>query len=168
MRKLFLVLVLTFLSCDRKSENSIIHEGESLNINQNNRIDFEINFPDTVFLNEENYGMIRYKSHLDSIIMNFGVRDTNRYVRLITTIKEDVNYDLNFLKTIVKDTFGASDNREIFFMLKFDKKGTTYIDGVINDLIQIDMHEKGENGGDIVRLIEDEVRVTKKVVVIDK
>lgn len=168
MRKIFFVMVLMFLSCNSKVEESVNNERKPINITDNQRIEFEIDFPDTVFLNEENYGMVSYKSHLDSIIKNFGVRDTNRYVRLITTVKEDVDYDLGYLKTIVKDTFGATDNREIFFMLKFDKKGTTYIDGVINDLIQIDMHKKGENGGDIVRLIEDEVRVTKKVVVIDK
>jgi len=72
------------------------------------------------------------------------------------------------LKSIVADTFGAYDNRSIYFMLKFTKTGIFYMDGFINDLVLINLHTKDKEGFELTRWLEDEVRITKKVIVIEK
>ncbi|MBW3519806.1 hypothetical protein [Flavobacterium sp. NKUCC04_CG] len=168
---LLLIIHIAFSGCvEKKSKPTTATNldkvlAEEIN---NSRIKYEINFPDTVFVQEENYGLIKYQSHYDSIITKFGDRDVNRFVRYIMLTTDTVNYDHKYLKNIVKDTFGASDNRNIYFMATFTKRGTYYIDGVINDLIQIDLHKKNKEQYDLVRLLEDEVRVTKKVIVVNK
>lgn len=159
-----LVILLLFLgACNNK--NPLKNESK---IETNNRIRYEMIFPDTVIIGKEYFGLINYNSTLDSVTTKFGVKGKNRYVRLIMTTTETVDYDYKYLKSIVKDTFGAYDNRTIDFLLKFEKLGTTYIDGLINDVVLIDLEEKNSNGEEMIRWIEDEVRVTKKVVVIDK
>ena len=168
MRKVSLIVLIgiLFYNCDGRVKNN--------DSNQNkdhvdlNRIVYDIDFPDTVYSKEDNYGLVSYKSHYDSVITNFGVKDTNRFVRLIVTTTNNIDYDYDYLKSIVKDTFGAYDNRSIYFMLKFEKPGMFYVDGVINDLVLIDLHKKNSEGIDQIRWLEDEVRVTKKIVVIEK
>lgn len=169
MKKLSLIAaigVLLLYSCNGHIKNNEEHQNSTSS--QEERIVYNIDFPDTVFTTEDNYGLVTYKSHYDSIITDFGVKDTNRYARLIVTTTNNIDYDFNYLKSIVQDTFGAYDNKSIYFMLKFEKPGVFYMDGVINDLVLIDLHKKNEEGIDQIRWLEDEVRVTKKVVVIDK
>ncbi len=132
------------------------------------RITYDIDFPDTVYINEENYGLVNYKSHYDSIITKFGDKDTNRFARLIVTTTNNIDYNYEYLKSIVADTFGAYDNRSIYFMLKFTKTGIFYMDGFINDLVLINLHTKDKEGFELTRWLEDEVRITKKVIVIEK
>ena len=80
-----------------------------------------------------------------------------------------VNYDFNILKLNIKDTFGAINNRIIpFYNIKFNELGIHYIDGIINDIVYIDTVKSKRKDSDLVRLIENEVRVTHKVVVIRK
>jgi len=169
MKKISLIAivgVLLLYSCNGHiKDNKLDHNKSDSDVD---RIVYSIDFPDTVFTKEDNYGLVTYKSHYDSIITNFGVKDTNRFTRLIVTITNNIDYDYDYLKSIVKDTFGAYDNRSIYFMLKFERSGVFYMDGVINDLVLIDLHKKSEEGIDQIRWLEDEVRVTKKVVVIDK
>ncbi|MBB1149452.1 hypothetical protein H4K35_04760 [Myroides sp. NP-2] len=168
MRKVSLIVLIGifFYNCDGRVKNNDSNQ-DKIYFDEN-RIVYDIDFPDTVYSKEDNYGLVSYKSHYDSIITDFGVKDTNRYARLIITTTNSIDYDYAYLKSIVKDTFGAYDNRSIYFMLKFENPGVFYIDGVINDLILIDLHKKNEEGIDQIRWLEDEVRVTKKVVVIDK
>ncbi|WP_413511977.1 hypothetical protein [Myroides odoratus] len=168
MRKFSLIVLIgiLFYNCEGRVKNTDSNQNK-IHLDEN-RIVYDIDFPDTVYSKEDNYGLVSYKSHYDSIITNFGVKDTNRYARLIITTTNNIDYDYDYLKSIVKDTFGAYDNRLIYFMLKFEKSGVFYMDGVINDLVLIDLHKKNEEGIDQIRWLEDEVRVTKKVVVIDK
>ena len=130
---------------------------------------FEINFPDTVYINRSYNGEIKYKSKLDTIITTFGDSKKNRYTRFIMRKSKYVNYDFNILKLNIKDTFGAINNRIIpFYNIKFNELGIHYIDGIINDIVYIDTVKSKRKDSDLVRLIENEVRVTHKVVVIRK
>lgn len=130
---------------------------------------YKIDFPDTVLIDKKYNGTIEYKSILDSITRVFGDLEKDRYVRFIMATSNSNNFSNEVLKSkIVKDTFGALDNRNIpFYDVQFSQAGELFIVGVINDLVIIDLHQKNIDGEDLVRLIENEVRVTHKVYVID-
>ena len=129
---------------------------------------FKLEFPDTVYVNQLNDGLINYKSPFDTIITVFGNEKKNRYTRFILTTTNDVDYDLKHLKQIVKDTFGALNNRSIpFYDIRFSKKGVYYIDGIIKDIVSIDTVTKPTKKDYLIRLLENEKRVTHKVIVID-
>lgn len=168
---MFILIILTqlvFFSCKKEKEKIDAEKTSDISYSSN-RIIYDINFPDTVYINEVNDGIIKYKSNLDTIITTFGNKEKNRYTRFILTTTNNPDYDFNTLKQIVKDTFGALNNREIpFYGIKFPKAGTYYIDGVINDLVLINLKKKDKQGEDLARLIEDEERVTHKVTVLNK
>lgn len=70
---------------------------------------------------------------------------------------------------LAKDLYGAIDNRNIpLDRLVFKEVGDFFIDAIVNDAVFIDLKKKDENGEDLIRWIENEVRVTKRVVVIDE
>jgi hypothetical protein len=162
---LFLCLSLLVYSC--KNENKIVANSEK-NIFQN-QIEFKVDFPDTLYVDQFYDGIINYKSMLDTIITTFGNKNENRYTRFILTTSDNINYDFEYLKKIVKDSFGAVSNREIpFYDIKFSEPGVYYIDGIINDNILIDTMTRYNKRNDKLRYIENEERVTHKVVVIER
>lgn len=171
MRSLFMCLgiIVFFTNCKKDLRDKDVVEDKKVSIELENKIWYEIDFPDTVYINEKYDGDINFISAFDSVTSEFGNRDKYRYVFTALTINHDIKYDFNYLKKIVKDTFGAIDNRKIPIRnLSFPKKGVHYIDGLINDAVFIDLHMKDEDGEDLIRWIENEVRITKKVIVIEK
>lgn len=75
--------------------------------------------------------------------------------------------DYNTVKTAIRDTFGALNNKQIpFYNIKFSKPGVYYIDGIINDYIVIDLHKKDREGYDLVRIVETEERISHKIIVL--
>ncbi len=174
-QKLIILIVLSssiFLALCCK-DNKEINNEELINkkiYEESNRkvIEFKIKFPDTLYVNQPKDGVIEYKSILDTLTTTFGGQEKNRYTRFILTTTNDVNYDYKHLKRIVKDTFGAINNRTIpFYNIKFTKPGVYYIDGLINDIVFIDLHSNDSEGNELFRLIENDERVTHKVVVIE-
>jgi hypothetical protein len=156
------ILFQFLISCKKDKPEKTISHSEP-------KIEFSIVFPDTVYRNEVYDGEIKYKSDYDTVIETFGNKEKNRYVRFIATKTNNVDYDYKHLKETVKDTFGARNNKSIpFYDFKFDKLGTYYIDGIINDIILIDLHKKDKDGEDLSRFLENEERVTHKVIVIEK
>ena len=168
---LFIALLICYFSLAfscKKEKRDMLFEEKPLGLIMSKRIEFIINFPDTVHLGKEYKGEILYKSLLDTITSTFDDQHNIRYVRFIMLVNNNVDYDDDYLKLIVKDTFGAIDNRKIlFYGVKFDKLGEYYIDGLINDLVLIDTMTKYNKRTDKLRLIENEERVTHKVVVIE-
>lgn len=76
---------------------------------------------------------------------------------------------LKILKKTAKLKYGADDNTKITFNnIRFDSVGTYYINGVIRDFVYIDLHQKNENGEDMLRLIEKQEEILCKVVVVQK
>lgn len=164
MKRLIIILlpILLFISCKKEIESKNVK-----NIIEN-PIEYSIEFPDTVIVNELNDGVIKYKSKLDTIITTFGDRQKNRYTRFILTATKNPNYDFKHLKLVVKDTFGAINNRSIpFYNIAFSKLGVYYLDGIINDNVLININRKDQDGDNLSRFVEQEVRVTKKVIVIN-
>lgn len=164
---LYGIIFLFTFSCKKIENNKVNGQSEISKIN--NYIDYHVKFPDTVYVNRSYDGEINYVSHFDSIIEIFGDKEKNRYVFVSLVVTNKLEDDIVHLKKVVKDTFGAIDNRLIpIYDVLFPTKGDYYIDGIINDAVFIDLNKKDENGENLIRWIEDEVRITKKVVVIDK
>jgi hypothetical protein len=131
------------------------------------RIVGRIEFPDTVLVNKSYDGVVKYRSLLDTVTTNFDDKKKDRYVILYLATINKPYEDYKELKKKSKK-FGADNNREIsFYDIKFDKVGTYYLDGIINDYVVIDINKKDTKGNDLVREIENEERVTRKVVVVN-
>lgn len=158
-------LLFALVSCKNKEVDSI----ESTNVETPKSITYTIDFPDTVFVNQLNDGVIYYKSTLDTIVRTFGDSKKNRYARFILTTTDNIEYDFKNLKLIVKDSFGALNNREIpFYDIKFNKPGVHYIDGIIDDIVLLDTIKNGKSKDDSLELLRNEERVTFKVIVMSK
>jgi hypothetical protein len=126
-----------------------------------------MDFPDTVFINEYYNGKINYKNSLDTITTSFDDIKKNRYIYYSYIKNKSINYDDDSLKKNIRDTFGARNNKLIpLYNIKFDKLGLNYIDGFITDEVMIDNGAKNHKGEPMVRIITNEFRVTKKVLVI--
>ena len=134
---------------------------------KNKLVEFEFDFPDTIYINKLYNGKLRYKSVLDTITTSFDDEKKSRYISFYMNKTKDVNYKIEELKTMKLDTFGAIDNRTIpFYKIKFTELGVHYIDGIINDHVSIDTLIQFNKSIDKVRYIENVVRATHKVVVV--
>lgn len=136
---------------------------------KNSSVEFEFEFPDTVYINEEYKGKILYKSVLDTITTSFEDKTKSRYIAFYMRKTKNINYSDEELKQAKLDTFGAINNRNIpFYKISFNQLGVHYIDGIINDHIFIDTISPNKNGNNKIRYIENIVRATHKVIVVRK
>lgn len=167
MEKLLLFIVVIAFSC--KNDVNLKVNGKVINDNlQSNQIKYDFDFPDTLYTGKLYNGVLKYESILDTFTTEFGLENKNRYTRLITHYSNSQNLDVEYLKGVVKDTFGAIDNRTIpFYDVKFSKPGTYYIQGLINDVVVINLFSKDEDGNDLIRFIEYDEPVSHKVVVLE-
>lgn len=134
-------------------------------------VEYRIEFPDTIFKGKKYKGKISYTNSLDTIaesMINDSTSKRNRYIIFSMTLTDNIDYAEKDLWKIAKDTFGALDNHTIpFYDIKFDKTGIFFIDGVINDQGYITSDTKNKEGSYDTRIITNEFRATKKVVVIE-
>lgn len=145
------------ISCQKKEKH------RTLNRQKTSYIEFKVDFPDTVKLNQSYDGVIYYKSGFDSIITTFGDKKKNRYSRFIVEKTHQPLKDIEELRKKVVDTFGALNNRKIpFYNIKFDKLGTNYLQGIIDDIVLIDTVKS-----EFIPLLRNENYVQKKVYVIE-
>ncbi|WP_430614126.1 hypothetical protein [Flavobacterium sp. JP2137] len=166
IKLLCIFFFLLILGCKRNNVEPEFSLPSVINVE---RIQARIDFPDTIYVNQKYDGEILFESHYDSITKVFTNEDKKRYVFVSLALTNRIDYDFNYLKTIVNDTFGAIDNRKIpIYNVSFDYEGVFFIDGIINDAVMINLNQKGEKGEDLGRWLEDEVRVTKKVIVVNK
>ena len=163
-----LSILLMFFSCgENVKKNDITNNNKQSSLST--EIEYNIEFPDTVQINKTYSGSINYKSVFDTITTDFGNKEKYRYVIFRSLVSDNINYDVAYLSTIVKDTFGAVTNKIIPLKdIIFHKEGVFYIDGIIEDTAIIDLHKKNEEGEDLERWLIKEFRATKKIVVIDK
>jgi hypothetical protein len=154
--QLSLILILTLLiSCQKKEKK------KTLNRLQTAYVEFKVDFPDTVKLNKTYDGVIYFKSGLDSVITTFGDKKKNRYARFIVAKTHERINDVEELRKVVVDTFGALSNRKIpFYDIKFNKPGTYYLQGIIDDIVLIDTADT-----EFKPLLRNENYVFKKVYV---
>ena len=154
--QLSLILILTLLiSCQKKEKK------KTLNRLQTAYVEFKVDFPDTVKLNKKYDGVIYFKSGLDSVITTFGDKKKNRYARFIVAKTHERINDVEELRKVVVDTFGALSNRKIpFYDIKFNKPGTYYLQGIIDAIVLIDTADT-----EFKPLLRNENYVFKKVYV---
>lgn len=161
---IFSILLLSFVfSCkkDKINENK-----KTKNLTETNAF-VKFNFPDTVYVNKLYNGKIEYKGVLDTITTSFDDKIKSRYISFYMTKTKNIDYEMKQLYKIKLDTFGAIDNRTIpFYDVKFSELGIHYIDGLINDHVTIDTLIRSKPT-DKVRYIENVLRVTHKVFVIE-
>lgn len=158
------------ISCKKedvdKNENSI-QETESKKAKKDEII---LIFPDTVLVNNSYSGEIHYKNDLDTITTHlYHDKKKYRYIKYAFTGTKTLDYDVEHLKTIIKDTAWATNNRIVPIKdIWFGKVGVYYFDGVIIDEVIIDDGTKNEKGQPLTRIITHEFRLSKKVVVVEK
>lgn len=159
------IVFIQFLMFSCKNEEKKKDEKKENTLKQ---IEFIVEFPDTVYVNQKYNGKIKYKSILDTITTNFGDKKKYRYVLFYQTLVDKPDPDYKHLKKVAK-MVGADNNREIIIDdIIFSKTGTHYIDGIINDYVLIDLNEKNKDGQELAREIENEERVIHKVFVMSK
>ncbi|WP_396154797.1 hypothetical protein [Flavobacterium macrobrachii] len=167
MKKKFLFMMFVsqvfFLSCKKEENQRYVNKKEK------KWIEYSLQFPDTVEINKSYTGIIRYESILDTITTDFDDKKNNRYtIFYLTIVNNPLKDNSEKLKKIALK-FGADNNRIIPFEdIKFDKVGIYYIDGIIHDFAVIELNKKNESGEDLVRLIENEERVSHKVIVVNR
>ena len=163
MKKFIRMLIITFIlliSCK--------DEPKSIKISKNN-FKITINFPDTVYINEDYDGKIDYKNDLDSITTRFDDVKKARFLDYYFLKTKNINYTDDYLKNIVTDTFTAENNRMIpLYNIKFDKLGLNYIDGMITDEVMIENGSRNAEGKPMTRILTNEFRATKGVYVIER
>jgi hypothetical protein len=160
-KTLILIISLVVISC--KEDKKIVKNDKISNSKIN------IIFSDTVYIYKEYYGEIDYKNHLDTITTSFDDIKNNRYIYYSYTKNAHTNYSYDSLKKTIKDTFGARNNRLIpLYNIRFDKLGVNYIDGIITDEVMIENGAKNDKGEPMTRIITNEFRVSKRVIVIDR
>ncbi|KQO21708.1 hypothetical protein ASF10_13240 [Flavobacterium sp. Leaf82] len=155
----FLITILVLISC--KKEKKIVESAKD-------NYEISLVFPDTVFLNERYDGKINYRNNLDTLTTEIRKLQKNtRFLEFALTQTKDINYEDNHLKKIANDTFVATSNILIpLYNIKFNKLGLNYIDGMITDEVMIENGAKNDKGEPMMRIITNEFRVTKKVLVI--
>jgi hypothetical protein len=165
------ILFLIFSSCYKK-EQQVKQNHSEIDFKKGDKINYKIDFPDTVYVSQPYNGILYYKSILDTVTTSFENKEKERYTILYLKLLSKYIYDEfeyeNFKKTS-KLVFGADDHTKITFKnIKFDSIGTFYINGVILDFVYINLNKKNENGEDLLRLIEKQEEIIHKVVVIPK
>jgi hypothetical protein len=157
------MLVSSFFSCKNETEPKLIKKTNKENF------EISVDFPDTVYVNELYDGKISYRNSLDSIDTSLNNVKKYRYIDYYFVKTKNINYTDEYLKKIVTDTFTATHHRSIpLYAIRFDHLGINYIDGIIVDEVNISHGAKGKNGESMDRIITNEFRVTKKVIVIQE
>ncbi len=163
---LFLTGIVIF-GCNDKKETS--PKEISHNVKKENHFQYQVNFPDTIYVNKSYAGEIYFESPLDTITEIFFDPKKYRYV-VFTTLPHDL---YTFHKDFYKDSLGeyrigAIDNRIIpFYELYFNTTGTYKIEGLVNDLVLIQPNTKYNNDERNILLIEHNFPISFIVVVID-
>lgn len=168
IRIVLILCLFFFIQCKEKSTKSEEFVNTAF---KGNGVEYSIEFPDTVLKGKKYNGKIHYKNLLDTItesMINDSTSKRNRYIIFSMVLIDNIDYVEKDLWKIAKDTFGALNNHTIpFYDIKFNKSGTFFIDGVINDQGYITSDVKNKKGSYDTRIITNEFRATKKVVVIE-
>ncbi len=150
------ITILCIIGC-KKENNVNIEQSESINT-----MDFEINFPTTVFTHKKYKGRITfYNSMLDTIAIPR--RDTSNFRFIIYKPFEPYLYNKDFYP-IYKDSI-LLDKNTVDIEYEFDKPGIYNIGGFARDAIRINYHSYGRR--DSARFIEHKIVLFHKVVVRD-
>lgn len=157
-----LIFFIGFVSCKKEANKKIIPELEQKDLKR--KIEFV--FPDTIYLNKYNSGVINYiGKELDTFNIDYHSElEKDGRVRLIyfqSTYGRNIDEKLNFNNKVI-DTFVASSNNKIPIEdIKFNELGLNFIDGLLTDEVYIKLKDGN------TRIITKEYRVTQRVFVVD-
>ncbi|MCF4102839.1 hypothetical protein L1I30_14265 [Gillisia sp. M10.2A] len=162
-----LILSLFLISCKQENRKEEIRNSDSAHSQK--KYQFQVNFPDTVYVNEKNDGTIVFKSPIDTITESFSDPEQDRYVIFRTLPNNAYNFlNEQFNDSLKEYRIGAIDNRTIpFYDLTFEKTGTYEIEGLINDQVLIGPNTRFNKNKEDFRLVEKDFPVSFKVIVID-
>ena len=150
-----------FLSCKSDKKNDINEKIEKYDI-------YNFQFPDTVLLNKRYNGFVYYKSSLDTMVANFNENEKSRFAYLLIKKTKYINYSFKDLDKFQLDTIPSISNGKFLLLdIRFDSVGVFYIDGKVSDIVLVNINKKDNNGENLIRMINNDFRVTHKVVVID-
>ncbi len=162
-RFIYLILLIFFISCNKKLEKESNTEvfKNSLKANGESSVDF-FKFNDTVIINKNTLGEIRYNLKLD----NLKPSDVdNRFVLLYVTTQDDEPLGLESIKKskhkIFLDTIG---NGTFYFEAKFTKTGNNLLNCVVEDVLFLKKLTKEGK----VKMISNKTSISKAVFVVDK
>lgn len=162
----FIILILLF-SCRDFAKADLPIPKSVVPSSDENGLEYEMDFPDTVYVNKIYNGMIHYKSIYDSVTTSFDDKKNYRYVMLYLKISKKSITDSEKIKKSGK-IFGASNNRKIpIYNIKFNEAGTYFMYGILNDFLLIDEGKKNNQGEEMAREIEKEWKISKKVYVLN-
>ena len=164
MRKLLIITILLCLVGCRGRNNS-----SNIGTIKETNFQYEIHFPDTVYVNKLYDGEITYQSPFDTIIEKFFDPKKKRYVVFRTLPNKSYSFHNDFLRDSLNEyRIGAIDNRSIpFYDLSFSTTGVFEINGLVNDQVLIEPKTKHNRDEFNFRLIEHDFPISLKVVVID-
>jgi len=151
MKYLLILIGLAFISCKKDSK---IQE-EPLNTSKEVYLDF----PDTTYVGTNIFGSIEYHSQLDTIVLKKGDR---RYIRFYGTIT-NTKINIQGLKQMKLDTFVSINDSVIpVYDIKFKNLGLNYLDGYVEEVVVLNKFKDT-----LSRIITNETRVTKNILVVD-
>ncbi len=158
---LFLLLV---ISCNNKKVKENLSQKVSKNFSEKENEESLItyfDFKDTLYLDENASGVIKYNLNLDSLSES---DIEKRYTFLyISTDKEALNLEAikNLKHDIFIDTVG---NGTFYFEAEFTKVGNNLLNGVIEDLVFLkELTREGK-----VKIISNKTSISKNVFVVDE
>lgn len=167
LRLLMIFFAGLMISCKNEVEQKDIKTGSNVQIEE--QLPISLDFADTIFANKIYNGKINYKNDLDTITTSLDDVKKYRFIHYAYTGTKTLHKDLDSLKRIIRDTTWAKTNNVINLKnILFRKSGTYYIDGIITDEVSIEDGTMDKNGKPMVRIITNEFRLSKKVIVIDE
>lgn len=165
MKKAKIILLLIFVVCFTSCKKDL----NNIESNKEKNFYAKVNFPDTIYLNKYYNGKINYRNALDTITASLNNPEKYRFIDFAFLRTDNINYNEDYLKKIVTDTFTSENNRIIpLYNIFFDKLGVNYIDGIITDQVSIEGGGKDKAGKPMTRIITNEFRVSHKVIVVKK
>ncbi len=156
--------MITFNCCNKPKTNQFKNDNLKIDL-QKDFLNFR--FPDTVNIKYEYEGILYYKSSLDTITTDFFTKGDT--MRLLTFyLKENKNQTTkdyeHILKSKLSDTFyPLKNNGEILFKHKFNKLGTNYLEGVLEDEVIFKTSDTSK-----LRVVTNYKLITLPVFVTDK
>ncbi len=164
---IFLFIPLVIIGCRNEQEAG---DEVSQSLKPDQKFEYSVKFPDTVYVNESNDGEIFYKTPLDTIVEKFFDPKQNRYVVLRTLSDSLYTFHSDQYSDSLKEyRIGAIDNRSLpFYDLSFKTTGTFEINGLINDLVLREPKTKNNSNENKVRLIEEDFPLSFRIVVIER
>lgn len=153
MRTILILITMCFISCSKRQPNSSTFPNDN---------SVSISLPNTIKVNEELKGYIKYKSDFDSITTSF--TDTTNFKIPYFYIYEPQENNIDMNNLIIRDSVKLWDNRIDISNVRFSKKGSYFFLALIKDEVMIFSYKKnGET--DSIRILTNEYFIRQKILV---